>query len=86
MVIDTSVFIEFLRARDKKNTTLYRLGENTEYTLSSVTLFELYMGATTAEKENDILLLTDGLIILPFSKEWLPKPDKCISNCERIIN
>lgn len=69
MVIDTSVFIEFLRARDKKDTTLYRLPDSIEYSLSSVTLFELYMGATSVEKKNDILLLTDSLSILPFDNE-----------------
>lgn len=64
MVIDTSVFIEFLRSKQKQNTTLYNLPENTVYSLSSVTLFELYMGATTSEKLKDIEVLTEGLNVL----------------------
>ncbi|MFK7924930.1 MAG: PIN domain-containing protein [Bacteroidia bacterium] len=47
MVIDTSVFIEFLRAKDKKRTSLYNLPENTALYISSVTVFELYAGATS---------------------------------------
>ena len=69
MVIDTSIFIEFLRSKQKENTILYNLPENIRHSLSSVTLFELYMGATSSEKESDILKSTDELTILPFSDE-----------------
>ncbi|HTK20590.1 MAG TPA: type II toxin-antitoxin system VapC family toxin [Mucilaginibacter sp.] len=66
MVIDTSLFIEFLRSKQKENTKLYNLTDSTPYYLSPVTLFELFMGATSAEKEKDVRTLTDGLNILPF--------------------
>ena len=69
MVIDTSLFIEFLRAKEKSNTRLYNLPDNVTYSLSTVTLFELYMGATSPEKEKNIQLLTNGLNILPFNDE-----------------
>ena len=67
MVVDTGIFIEHLRAKDKFKTALYLIPENTELFISSVSLYELYMGATTKEKENDILLLTEDLEVLPFS-------------------
>jgi predicted nucleic acid-binding protein len=73
MVIDTSVFIEFLRSKDKKDTTLYKLPDNTVYSLSAVTLFELFMGATTVDKKKDILLLTEGLNILSFNNDVAAK-------------
>jgi tRNA(fMet)-specific endonuclease VapC len=69
MVIDTSVFIEFLRAKNKSETTLYKLPDNIIYSVSAVTLFELLMGATTPEKENDITIITSDLIKLPFDNE-----------------
>jgi len=69
MVIDTSLFIEFLRSKQKENTKLYNLPDNTSYYLSSVTLFELFMGATSPEKEKDIHTLTDELNVLPFDNE-----------------
>ena len=51
----------------KDKTRLYNLPDNITYSLSAVTLFELFMGATSTEKENDIFLLTDGLNILSFN-------------------
>lgn len=67
MVIDTGIFIEHLRAKDKFKTSLYLIPENTELFISSISLYELYMGATTKEKENDIVLLTEDLQVLPFT-------------------
>ena len=67
MVIDTGLFIEHLRAKDKLRTTLYLLPENTELFVSSVSMYELYMGATTTEKENDVRAVTEDLRILPFT-------------------
>jgi tRNA(fMet)-specific endonuclease VapC len=67
MVIDTGIFIEHLRAKDKLNTTLYLLPDHTALFISSVTIYELYMGATTPEKETDAVLLTEDLVVLPFT-------------------
>jgi tRNA(fMet)-specific endonuclease VapC len=67
MVIDTGLFIEHLRAKDKLSTTLYLLPDNLELSISAVTLYELYMGANTKEKENDIKLITEDIQILPFT-------------------
>ncbi|SEP39033.1 hypothetical protein SAMN05428947_113191 [Mucilaginibacter sp. OK283] len=44
MVIDTGIFIEHLRAKDKLGTTLYKISDNTELFISSVSLYGLYMG------------------------------------------
>lgn len=66
MVIDTSVFIDFLRKKDKTNTILYSISEVIPLAISSVTLYELLMGATDNKKLHDIQLLTEDLLILPF--------------------
>jgi predicted nucleic acid-binding protein len=68
MVIDTGIFIEHLRAKDKSTTSLYNLSDNLNIFISAVTLYELYMGATTKEKDIDIKILTEDLSILPFTK------------------
>jgi predicted nucleic acid-binding protein len=68
MVIDTSIFIEFLRAKDKTKTTLFQIPDNQPVFISSVTLFELLMGAKTNEKITDIQLLTEDLTVLDFHK------------------
>lgn len=66
VVIDTSIFIEFLRAKNKKQTTLFCIPETKQLYISSVTLYELYMGATTPEKISDIQILTEDIPVLPF--------------------
>ena len=68
MVIDSSIFIEHLRASDKNNTSLSLIAENNVLYISAVTIYELYIGASSVVKQNDIQKLTDGLIILPFNE------------------
>ena len=68
MVVDTSVLIEHIRAKDKLSTTLYHLPNNEKFFVSSVSLYELYMGATDKEKEHDVREFTKYLSILPFTE------------------
>ena len=68
MVIDTSVFIEFLRAKNKTSTTLFNIPDTEMVYVSSVTLYELFMGANTPGKMNDIRLLTEDLPVLSFDE------------------
>ena len=37
VVVDTSIFIDYLRAREKKNTDLYKIPESLVYNLSVLT-------------------------------------------------
>ena len=67
MVIDTNIFIEYLRAKNKHTTTLYKLSDKPGLCISAVTLYELYMGATNAQREKDIEALTGDLAVLPFT-------------------
>ena len=69
MVIDTCIFIEFLRAKDKSKTELFKLSKSVDLCVSAVTLYELYMGATNDSKKQDVQLLTDDLVVLPFDEE-----------------
>jgi tRNA(fMet)-specific endonuclease VapC len=67
MVIDTGIFIEHLRAKDKLHTTLYLIPENMELSISAVSLYELFMGAATREKEDDLNSITEDINVLPFT-------------------
>lgn len=69
MVIDTSIFIEHLRAKNKLTTNLYLLPDGLELFISSVTLYELYMGATTPQKDTDVKIITEDLTILDFTPQ-----------------
>ena len=68
MVVDTCIFIDFLRAKDKTDSLLFRVSDENQICISSVTLYELLMGATSPEKINDIKLLTDEIPVLPFDE------------------
>jgi len=68
MVIDTSIFIEYLRAKDKKKSTLFAIPDSAQLYMSSVTMYELLMGATDENKQKDIKLLTEDLPVLPFDE------------------
>jgi len=68
MVVDTSIFIEYLRAKDKKKSTLFAIADSTQLYISSVTMYELLMGATDENKQKDIKLLTEDLPVLPFDE------------------
>lgn len=69
MVVDTGIFIEYLRAKDKTKTTLYSFHDETEIVVSVITLFELHCGATTPEKWKDVEKLMNGIDIIPLSPE-----------------
>ena len=66
VVIDTSVFIEFLRAKNKKKTTLFCISDESQLYISAVTFYELLMGATSPEKKHDIQILTEDIPVLSF--------------------
>jgi tRNA(fMet)-specific endonuclease VapC len=68
MVIDTSIFIEYLRAKDKKKSNLFAIPDSAQLYMSSVTMYELLMGATDENKQKDIKLLTEDLPVLPFDE------------------
>ena len=69
MVVDTSIFIDFLRAKDKTKTALFQIPDATQISISSVTLYELLMGAYSPDKVNDIEILTEDLPVLPFNED-----------------
>ena len=69
MVIDTNIFIEFLRSKNKKGTTLFKIPDAQTKNISSITLFELYSGATSKVKWNEVIKITREVNILPVTEE-----------------
>lgn len=69
MVVDTTVFIEHLRASDKTDTALGNLPDGTSLHVSVVTLYELHLGATTPSKRQDVETLLRGTTPLPFTPQ-----------------
>ena len=66
MVIDTTIFIEYLRAKDKSLTTLANLPLGYTPYISAITSYELYMGATDPTKWRDVDKLINPLPLLIF--------------------
>jgi len=53
ILIDTDVVIEYLRTKDKSKTLLIELLEKHDVFLTSITEFELFLGANAAKHERD---------------------------------
>lgn len=83
MVIDTSIFIEFLRKRDKSKTILASLPNSTSLFVSAVTVYELMMGATDLQKKNDVAILLEGVPVLPFNNDVSLKAAEIYHNLRR---
>lgn len=66
IIVDTFIFIEYLRKKDKTKTLLYSAIDNYRLNLSSITVFELFAGATTEDKKKDIDLLLSEVVVIPF--------------------
>jgi predicted nucleic acid-binding protein len=69
LLIDTSIIIDHFRKKDKINTLLLELYQNYLLHISSVTVFELYNGASSSEKVEDIELLLKNVKVLDFNSE-----------------
>jgi tRNA(fMet)-specific endonuclease VapC len=68
MVIDTNIFIEHLRAKQKSTTKLVQLlNDGNRLFISSVTVYELYSGAITPEKANRVHYLIEDIPVLTFN-------------------
>lgn len=69
IVVDTGVFLEYLGAADKSQTLLQSVYNDGVLTISAITLYELYMAATTREKLRDVQVLTKELLVLPLTDD-----------------
>jgi predicted nucleic acid-binding protein len=67
LLIDTSIIIDHFRKKDKTNTQLINFYQKYLLHISSVTVFELYNGASTSEKVRDIELLLKNVRVIDFS-------------------
>jgi tRNA(fMet)-specific endonuclease VapC len=69
LLIDTSIIIDHFRKKDKSNTRLIQLYNKYSLYISSVTVFELYNGASNPEKVRDIELLLNNVKIIDFTSK-----------------
>lgn len=66
ILIDKDIVIEYLRNRNKSATTLIKTMREHDVYLSSITEFELYLGAKTERHRKDLEMLFDEIDVLSF--------------------
>jgi tRNA(fMet)-specific endonuclease VapC len=69
ILIDTSVIIDHLRKKNKKKSRLFDVIENCDLFVSTITIYELFAGATDERKRKDINDFLTLAEILPFTRE-----------------
>ena len=68
VLIDTSIVIEYLRSQNRKVSTFVKLFKEKELCISTISIFELYNGATTESKKQDIETLCGEIEIIDFDR------------------
>lgn len=68
ILIDTSIIIDHFRKQDKKKSQLFKIINKYNLFVSTVTIYELFAGATGADKIKDIRDLLAITNVLPFTK------------------
>lgn len=66
ILIDTDIVIEYLRSKDKSSTVLIKLVQDHDLFLSSISEFELYLGANTARHQTDLEMIFTSVTVIPF--------------------
>lgn len=66
ILIDTDVVIEYLRSKNKSSTELIKLLEKHDLLLSSISEFELYLGAKTERHQTDLEMVFNEVEVIPF--------------------
>lgn len=66
ILIDTDIVIDYLRSRNKSSTSLVQMFDQYTLLLSSITEFELFLGARTEQHVEDLRMLFDEIEVLPF--------------------
>lgn len=69
VLIDTSIFIEHLRKQDKTKSILYKVVDSYVLHTSTVVEFELYAGATSEQKQQDVGLVLMHSTIMPLTSD-----------------
>ena len=69
ILIDTSIIIDHLRKRNERKSLLFHLVDRHRLHASTIVEFELFVGANTPEKVQDVEYILQCCIIIPFTSE-----------------
>lgn len=82
MVIDTNIIIDHLRTKQRTASVFASLLGKRRLYISAVTVFELFQGARTEAKQQDVQKILKGLIVLPFDENAAALSAKLIRQLE----
>ena len=83
MVIDTNIIIDHLRTKQRTTSVFASLLLKRRLYISTVTVFELFQGAQTEAKQQDVQKILKGLTILPFDEKIATLSAKLIRQLEQ---
>ena len=66
ILIDTSIVIDYLRSNSRQKTNFTKLFSDNELYLSSISVFELFNGATSEAKKQDVEQICQQITVLDF--------------------
>ena len=69
ILIDTSIIIDYLRSHNRNDTAFVNLFNNNELCISVISIFELYNGATSEDKKQEIVTLSEEIEVIDFTIE-----------------
>ncbi len=69
ILIDTSIVIDYLRKKNKSKSQFVELFKKCELHISVISVFELYNGASSESKKNEIKIVCDIIKIIDFDLE-----------------
>lgn len=69
VLVDTTIVIDHFRKKDKKNSYLFKIVNNSNAFISSISLYELFAGAIDDQKRKDVKDLIAIMTTLPFTNE-----------------
>ncbi len=69
LLVDTSIIIDFLRKKNKSETIFWKIINDYECSISTITQFELLCGATTSTKIYELNKIFNLLTIIEFNSE-----------------
>lgn len=64
LLIDTGIVIEYLRSYEKENTQFVKLFREYDLCISTISVFELYNGASDENKQNDVNTICKSIEII----------------------
>ena len=67
ILIDTSIVIDYLRSNSRQQTNFTKLFSDNELYLSSISVFELFNGATSEAKKQDVEQVCQQISVLDFN-------------------